>query len=190
MRAPRRALVLALLACLLPLWPAFAQEDATDALIQRLLSTPLPAELLDWSNGIGEPYLDEAKMQDGYEGMQASIEIFTGQMPLYVEDSVAYSTVSYDVYREPWQAEQGYAGWKANNLNWLTDQLWLDGEPFVAEAMLRADPDIPIAVCATVVGNVVVFVSLQGGDEVWPDALYGTTAGNCRGAVRHLQSLL
>ncbi|MFT4040793.1 MAG: hypothetical protein QM692_21610 [Thermomicrobiales bacterium] len=191
MRSSCRAVVLAIVVCLLPLWPTFAQDDQAEVITQKLLLTPFPVDLLTWNGGVSDPHLRAEEFQSEYEGFYEGIEINTGGASYSANERIGSSFIFYDVYREDWQAEQAYAAWMGAHPEWLPFKSQLDGDPFVSEAVFQAKPEppYPTAVCATTVNNVVVFASAVSGDEAPTELLYGAVFGNCKAAVTHLRSL-
>jgi hypothetical protein len=160
---------------------------SSSALVDRMLQTPIPLDLLDFAADPSGPRVVESSAT--WEGLVAEVETDTGHDPLWREDGVALSTITYAVFASAMHAAQAFALWQQDNQQWFDDDLDVSSPDLGPPAVLRLDPDTPIAVCGALEENVVVFVVFIGGSEVWFDALAATALGNCEGAVAHLRSL-
>ena len=157
-------------------------EDA-EALLERLLATPIPENLLVYSGEDSSPRLDEDSGHLG--GLIGVVGIDTGGGSI-----ITSSGISYSVYSGTREAEQEQILWQEGHRSWIEIQEDVSGPELGPNALMLIDADSNLAACSAVIGPVVVRVSAIGApQQVHRRFVNEIVLGNCVGAVAHVQSL-
>ena len=156
-----------------------------EALLDLLVTTPFPEELIVYSMVVPVPRLDE------------EIGHLRGSIGRVAIDTGGVADILYEVYAGPEEAERFLTLWQQQVKGPLSleTQVDISGPELGPRAVLLTDEDSPYAIsqCAAVVGPVVVWataVEVAKPEEINRDSINSMVFVNCEGAVAHLRSLL